>query len=73
MPGWLPPDFCRQMVQCDGSGGAPTFGPRTTSSTVSGRLTIRFVNQLESGTSSMVLMFCARMPAGFCRGNANRL
>ena len=24
----------------------------------------RFVNQLESGTSSMVLMFCARVPDG---------
>ena len=34
---------------------------------------MRLVNQLESGTSSMVLMFCARRPAGLCRGSAKRL
>src|SRR5689334_3207094 len=38
-------------------------GPRTTSSGVIGALPIRFVNQLESGTSSMLLTF-ALSPAG---------
>ena len=30
---------------------------------------MRLVNQLESGTSSMVLMFCARTPSGSCGGD----
>ena len=39
-------------------------GPRVISSVVIGFEPIRLVNQLESGTSSMVLMFFARRPLG---------
>ena len=33
-------------------------------SSLTGREPIRLVNQFESGTSSTVLMFCARLPVG---------
>jgi hypothetical protein len=57
--------FLRLKTQRDGSGGAPTTGPRTSSSAVSARALMRLaVNQFESGTSSMVLRFCARVPDG---------
>ena len=49
------------------------FGPRTISSTVTGREPTRLVNQLESGTSSIVLMFCAGRPEGSRLGSAKEL
>src|SRR5262245_40084856 len=67
-PGWAPAVFSRMSVHLDGSGGAPTFGPRVSASTVMGVVPIRFVNQLESGTSSMVLMFFARIPLALYPG-----
>ena len=63
-PGCAPEVFSRISTQFDGSGGAPTFGPRTSSSFVIGLVPMRLVNQLESGTSSIVLMFFARRPLG---------
>ena len=63
-PGWAPDVFSLMSTQRDGSGGAPRLGPRTISSTVTVVVPIRFVNQLESGTSSIVLMFFARVPDG---------
>ena len=65
-PGCAPAVFSRITIHFDGSGGAPTFGPRVMSSVVIGRVPMRLVNQLESGTSSMVLMFFARRPHGSC-------
>jgi hypothetical protein len=60
-------------THCEGSGGSPTLGPRTSSSFVTVLAPIRFVNQLESGTSSMVLMFFARKPLGSYFDVTNRL
>ena len=64
MPAWPPEVFSLKMTQRDGSGGAPTLGPRTISSIVSALVPTRLVNQLESGSSSIVLTFCARRPEG---------
>src|SRR5688500_17496163 len=72
-PGCAPDDFSRISTHFDGSGGAPTFGPRASSSALIGREPIRLVNQLESGTSSMVLMFFARNPVGSYFAVTNRL
>jgi hypothetical protein len=72
-PGLPPADFCLKMTHFDGSGGAPRFGPRTSSSMLTVRAPTRLVNQLESGTSSIVLMFCARNPDGLRPGSANEL
>ena len=63
-PGAAPALFSRVRVHFAGAGAGPATGPRTTSSTVSARLPMRFVNHPESGTSSIVLTFPARMPAG---------
>src|SRR5688572_14079957 len=60
-PGANPADFSRMITHFSGAGAGPTLGPRTISSTVTARLPIRFVNQLESGTSSTVLMLRARL------------
>ncbi len=48
------------IVHGPGAGPGPASGPRTTSSAVTAREKMRFVNQFESGTSSMVLMLRAR-------------
>ena len=40
------------------------MGPRAISSAETLVVPIRLVNQLESGTSSIVLMFLARVPVG---------
>jgi hypothetical protein len=48
-------------------------GPFVISSFVIGFEPIRLVNQLESGTSSMVLMFFARRPLGVWPAVTNRL
>ena len=44
----------------EASGGRPRSGRATICSAVSSGVPMRLVNQLESGTSSIVLMFCAR-------------
>ena len=49
------------MTHFSGAGGAPVSGPRTIRSGVTSTVPIRFVNQPESGTSSIVLTFCARV------------
>src|SRR5262245_37514030 len=72
-PGCMPDVFSRITTHFDGSGGAPTFVPRTSSSIVKGLLPTRFVNQLESGTSSIVLRFLARRPLGSYLDVTNRL
>src|SRR5690349_15561601 len=72
-PGCAPLVFSRTSTHFDGSGGRPTIGPRVNSSTVSERVPMRLVNQLESGTSSIVLMSCARLPDGVYPGVTNRL
>jgi hypothetical protein len=45
-------------------GCAPTIGPRVSSSSDTVVVPIRFVNQFESGTSSIVLMLIAPTPVG---------
>ena len=56
----------------DGSGGLPTLAARISSAFAIGRVAMRFVNQLESGTSSIVLMFRARVPLASWSGVTNR-
>ncbi len=68
-PGVIPPDLDAMTVSgCATSGGPTVAAPRTISSTVMGRAPIRFVNQLESGTSPRVLTFTAggMSPSGRC-------
>src|SRR5205809_2772400 len=65
-PGEAPALFSREITQRSGLGGGPTFGPRTRSSADSERGRMRLVNQLESGTSSIVLTSRARVFDG-CR------
>src|SRR6185436_7971698 len=72
-PGCEPDVFSFVRIQRDGSGGSPRFGPRAISSAETVVAPIRFVNQFESGTSSMVLMFCARVPDGRYAAVTNRL
>ena len=60
-PGANPDDFSRMTVQRSAAGGGPRLVPRSSSSTGSAFAPMRLVNQLESGTSSMVLMFWARV------------
>src|SRR3989441_1026189 len=67
MPGVIPSVFA-PTTSHGPFGAPPVTDPRTISSTDMGRARIRFVNQLESGTSSSVLTFSARMfavSAGF--------
>src|SRR5262245_55334418 len=72
-PGAKPPLFSRVMVQRSGLGGGPEFGPRTKSSAEAAGGRMRFVNQLESGTSSIVLTLPARTFDDFFAGVTNRL
>ena len=61
------------MTHFSGAGGRPVLGPRRISSIDSSRVPMRFVNQLESGTSSIVLIFCARVFEGVRLATAKRL
>ena len=61
----MPDVFSRVSIHFDGSGGAPTLAPRIICSGVIAVVPIRLVNQFESGTSSIVLMFFARRPDGW--------
>src|SRR6218665_2201791 len=65
-PGAAPALFSRVSVHRCAAGAGPATGPRCSSSAVIGRLPIRLVNQLESGTSSTVLMLPAGVLVGFC-------
>ena len=56
-PGANPDRFGAMSVNGSGAGPVPARGPRAASSGDTGRERIRLVNQLESGTSSIVLMF----------------
>src|SRR5262245_64824590 len=71
-PGLTPDDFSRMSVHCSGFGGRPVSGPETTCSGVN-FASRRLVNQLESGTSPIVLMFFARRPDGLERCTTKRL
>ena len=72
-PGENPADFARMIVHLPGAGGRPSIGPRTASSFETGRVPMRLVNQLESGTSSTV--FTLPRADVLCRltGRVNRL
>ena len=59
-PGAAPADFGRMTVQRPGAGPSIVLGPRVSSATEIGLAYTRFVNQLESGTSSIEFRFCAR-------------
>src|SRR6185503_15144430 len=59
-PGAKPDDFSRITVHFARAGDTPGVDCRTMSAAVSGCGPTRFVNQLESGTSSIVLTLCAR-------------
>jgi hypothetical protein len=60
-PGVTPSFFPETMVHFPAAGPVAVSGPFATSATVIGReAMMRLVNQLESGTSSMVLMLIAR-------------
>ena len=59
-PGITPSFFAAITVHRPARGAAAGVRPLTTSSTVTARAPNRFVNQVESGTSSIVLTFCAR-------------
>jgi hypothetical protein len=72
-PGAKPDDFSRITVHFSLAGGGPGVDCRTMSAAVSGCVPIRFVNQLESGTSSIVLTFCARTCVGRRDAVTNRL
>ena len=72
-PGCTPDVFSLITVHFDGSGGAPTIGPRRQLlGRDRGSVPIRFVNQLESGSSSIVLRFCARLPEGLLPDVTNK-
>ena len=62
-PGAAPSFFARMTVSLPGAGPSPVTAPRITSPMVSGLVRMRLVNQLESGTSSMVLMLPRGCPA----------
>ena len=59
-PGITPSFLAEITVQLPGAGPVPDAGPLTSSSIVTDTAPSRFVNQFESGTSSIVLRFCAR-------------
>ncbi len=59
-PGVMPSFLPETIVHTPGSGPVPATGPVSTSSAVMTRVPMRFVNQLESGTSSSVLTLDAR-------------
>src|SRR5262249_53546339 len=72
-PGAKPADFSRVIVHRSGLGARPVSGPRTTSSAVTRRGSTRLVNQLESGTSSIVLTLRAWTLDGLRPGVTKRL
>jgi hypothetical protein len=59
-PGANPACLGRTTDHLPGAGPVPASGPRTASSVDTGWARMRLVNQLESGTSSIVLMLRAR-------------
>src|SRR5688500_12003050 len=71
-PGAKPADFSLITVHFALAGGAPGVDRWTISPAVSGCASIRLVNQLESGTSSIVLTLCARTFSGCLDAVTNR-
>src|SRR5688572_18130475 len=71
-PGANPVVFGLTTAHLPAAGPLPVSGPRTASSTESGRARIRLVNQLESGTSSIVLMLPAATFDALSPGRLNR-
>ena len=72
-PGLVPADFSRSSVHFSGDGGVSELTPRASWAAVIGAAPMRLVNQLESGTSSMVLMLPARVFDGLRLAVTNRL
>ena len=73
-PGVTPSLLPDASVHLPGAGPFPVFGPLATSSTLIGAPPMmRLVNQLESGTSSIVLMLIARRFMSGSPGLPNRL
>src|SRR6476660_124740 len=72
-PGFAPAVFSRTITHFSGAGGRPMTGPCASWAAVTSVEPIRFVNQLESGTSSIVLMFRARVFDGLWSAVTNRL
>ena len=70
VPGFVPADFSRSTVHVSGDGGVSELAPRASCAAVMSAVPMRFVNQLESGTSSVVLTLAARPER---RGFAARL
>jgi hypothetical protein len=63
-PGLVPEFFSRSRTHFSGAGPGSELGPLARRSVAIGSAPMRLVNQLESGTSSMVLMFPARVLDG---------
>src|SRR5205085_898805 len=71
--GAKPTSFAATTVMGPGAGPLPAAGPRAISSDDSVRARTRLVNQLESGTSSMVFTLAACTPVASSPGLPNRL
>ena len=75
-PGAAPTSLGLMMVSLPPRRRPPSglvFAPCSSCSADTGWARIRLVNQLESGTSSIVFRFCARQPVFVDRGVANEL
>ncbi len=72
-PGLVPADFSRSSVHFCGDGGTSELTPRASWAAVIDVLPMRLVNQLESGTSSIVLTLPARVFEGLRLAFTNRL
>src|SRR4051812_2120471 len=72
-PGAKPDVFGRITVHEPLAGPLVVFGPAVSSAIDTGRAYTRLMNQLESGTSSIVLTSRARTPVAGSPGCANRL
>ena len=69
----MPTDFSRSRTHFSGTGAVSELTPLARRSGVIGSAPMRLVNQLESGTSSMVLTFPARVLEGLRVAVTNRL
>src|SRR5262249_58321728 len=72
-PGLVPADFSRSSTHFSGDGAVSELTPRAICSAVIGEAPMRLTNQLESGTSSMVLTLPAFVFDGFFEALTKRL
>src|SRR4051794_29424655 len=72
-PGLVPADFSRSSVHRSGPGAAVELMPRASCSLVNGAVPARLTNQLESGTSSVVLTLPALVFEAFRSALTKRL